>query len=104
MIVLQIKSPDILEYDGVMQTHHITHLEKSKKAERSELLIYGKMPRAVQDGGGNAVLTSCEIIALDSLLGTMLDQGKISEACKMAAEFSHYSQDLAIILVSQVVM
>ncbi|XP_064618908.1 spatacsin-like isoform X2 [Lineus longissimus] len=92
------KSPTILQYDSVMQTHHIPIFEKSKKAERSELLIYGKMPRDVSDDGGSTVLTSHEILALDSLLGTMLDQGKISEACKMAAEFSHYSQDLAIIL------
>jgi hypothetical protein len=99
MIVLQKMSPDIMEYDSVMQTHHFSLHEKSKKADKSELLIYGKMPRDPQACRGKSDLTTHEILALESLLGTMLDQGKISETCKMAAEFSHYSQDLAIILV-----
>ena len=34
----------------------------------------------------------------------LLENGKVSESCRVATEFSLYSQDLAIILVSLLVL
>ena len=41
-----------------------------------------------------------EVAALKNLLVELLENGQISESCRLATEFSLYSQDLAIILVS----
>ncbi|XP_066273752.1 spatacsin-like isoform X2 [Branchiostoma lanceolatum] len=65
---------------------------------RQELLqTYGKMP--VESHVNESLLTTeKECRALDAIIGKLLDQGNISQACKLAAQFQFYSQDLCIIL------
>ncbi|XP_050400907.1 spatacsin [Patella vulgata] len=67
-----------------------------KLAEKSELLHYGKMPSAT--GESLSTLDEKEKEALDVLISELLTGGNIIESCRVTAVFSHYSQDLAIIL------
>ncbi|XP_078607878.1 spatacsin-like isoform X2 [Branchiostoma floridae x Branchiostoma japonicum] len=65
---------------------------------RQELLqTYGKMPMESHLKEG-LLTTEKECRALDSIIGKLLDQGNICQACKLAAQFQFYSQDLCIIL------
>ncbi|XP_078689529.1 spatacsin-like isoform X2 [Branchiostoma floridae x Branchiostoma belcheri] len=65
---------------------------------RQELLqMYGKMPVETQVSD-SLLTTERECRALDSIIGKLLDQGNISQACKLATQFQFYSQDLCIIL------
>ena len=41
-----------------------------------------------------------ETEALEVLIGQLLDNGRVKEACQVAALLGHYSRDLNIVIVS----
>ncbi|XP_046337180.2 spatacsin-like isoform X1 [Haliotis rufescens] len=63
-------------------------------ADKYELLCLGKMPPSRRQSH----VSTEETDALNSLIGQLLDEGKIRESCQVTSVFHHYSQDLAIIL------
>ncbi|XP_013406016.1 spatacsin isoform X2 [Lingula anatina] len=84
----------IPSFDIVMAPHRSQEavLQQTKK----ELLGFGKMPRS--EPTKMADLSAKEIVALEALVGTLLDSGQISEASRLASQFGYFSQDLAIVV------
>ncbi|CAE1307541.1 SPG11 [Acanthosepion pharaonis] len=70
-----------------------SHLKTS--ALKTELLQHGKMPNISQKP---SEFSDSEQRALSLLIGELLDEARLSDCCRIAAEFYFYSQDLAIIL------
>ena len=70
---------------------------KHWKEPRSSLLNYSKVPKP--NDPVKIPLTGEEKEAFDVLLGQLLDDGHISQACQVANHFGHYDQDLAVVVV-----
>ncbi|ESP01289.1 hypothetical protein LOTGIDRAFT_157467 [Lottia gigantea] len=93
--IQQKESTDIMEpLDEILSSLQSQRTTK-KQPEKSELLHFGKMPSLIVE---TTSLDSKGKEALDELILELLKEGNISESCRVAAVFSHYSQDLAIIL------
>ncbi len=74
---------------------------KKKKADKTSLLKFSpvlKISDIVK-----LTLSREEKEALDVLLGQLLDDGHVSQACQVAQRFGHYDQDLTIVVVSQLI-
>ena len=70
---------------------------KHLKEPRSSLLNYSKVPKP--NDPVKIPLTGEEKEAFDVLLGQLLDDGHVSQACQVAKHFGHYDQDLAVVVV-----
>ena len=71
--------------------------KKNRKEPRSSLLNYSKVPKP--NNPVKIPLTGEEKEAFDVLLGQLLDDGHVCEACQVANQFGHYDQDLAVVVV-----
>ena len=71
--------------------------KKHRKEPRSSLLNYSKVPKP--NDPVKIPLTGEEKEAFDVLLGQLLDDGHVSQACQVANHFGHYDQDLAVVVV-----
>ncbi len=79
-----------------------THKETSiKKEPRSSLLKFSKVPNPTDIE--KVSLTSEKKAIFDTLLGQLLENGHISQACQLANQFGQYDQDLSLVVVSFVV-
>ena len=70
---------------------------KDKKEPRSSLLNYSSVPKP--NDPVKIPLTTEEKEAFDVLLGQLLDDRHVSQACQLAQQFGHYDQDLAVVVV-----
>ena len=67
---------------------------------QSNLLNYSKVPKPTDPG--KIPLTTEEKEAFDILLGQLLDDGHVSQACQLAQQFGHYDQDLVVVVVCHI--
>ncbi|XP_052830059.1 spatacsin isoform X2 [Octopus bimaculoides] len=79
-------------FSGVEETYPV---QSKTSALKTELLQHGKMPNISQK---QSEFSDSEQRAVSLLIGELLSEAHLSDCCRVAAEFSFYSQDLAIIL------
>ncbi|GAB1610156.1 spatacsin-like isoform X1 [Argonauta hians] len=79
-------------FSGLEEAHPI---QPKTSALKTELLQHGKMPNVSRN---QCEFSDSELRAISLLIGELLSEAHLSDCCRVAAEFSFYSQDLAIIL------
>ena len=97
-IPLQIEDSNDPEFDSPLNVVDKMYKEmKSSKQPRSSLLNYSAVPRP--NDAVKIPMTTDEREAFDALLGQLLDDGHVSQACQLTRQFGHYDQDLSVVVV-----
>lgn len=98
LFLLQLTEDRSQEDNSPLSVVDATYSENlGRKEPRSSLLKYTQVPKP--SDVVRIELTAEEQEALNELLGQLLDNGHISQACQLANQFGHYDQDLAVVVV-----